>query len=77
LSQKLPRITSADFVRALKRAGWQEVRQTGSHLHLGHPERPGQILTVAMHPSRVVPIGTLRAILSRAGLSADELRQLL
>ena len=77
MSQRLPRLTSSDLVRARKRAGWQEVGQTGSHLHLGHPERPGQILTVAMHPGRVVPIGTLRAILARAGLSADELRQLL
>ena len=77
MSARLPRITGADLVRALKRAGWLEIRQSGSHVHLAHPDRPGVILTVAVHAGRIVPVGTLKAILSRAGLSADELRQLL
>ena len=74
---RLPRITAAELVSALKRAGWHEVRQTGSHLHLAHPERSGEVLTVAMHAGRMVPLGTLNAILSQADLSADELRKLL
>lgn len=77
MSQKLPRITPLDLVRALKRAGWQEVRQTGSHLHLTYPDRTGEVLTVAMHVGRVVPLGTLKAILSQADLTAEELRRLL
>ncbi len=77
MSARLPRITGADLVRALKRAGWLEIRQSGSHVHLAHPDRPGVILTVAVHAGRIVPVGTLKAILSRAGFSADELRQLL
>ena len=77
MGQKLPRITGADLVRALKRAGWREIRQTGSHVHLAHPDRLGVVLTVAVHAGRIVPVGTLSAILSRAKLSADNLRRLL
>jgi predicted RNA binding protein YcfA (HicA-like mRNA interferase family)/predicted RNase H-like HicB family nuclease len=76
MSMRLPRIT-AELVHALKRAGWYEIRQTGSHLHLGHPERPGTVVTVPMHAGRTLPVGTLRAIINQAGLSADELHALL
>lgn len=77
MSPKLPRVTSAELVRALRRAGWEEVRQTGSHLHMAHPNRPGQIITVAVHAGRLVPLGTVKAILDRAGLTGDDLGHLL
>jgi predicted RNA binding protein YcfA (HicA-like mRNA interferase family) len=36
---KLPRISSREAIRALKRLGFEEVRQTGSHLVLkGKPQ---------------------------------------
>ncbi|MBI2941185.1 MAG: type II toxin-antitoxin system HicA family toxin, partial [Chloroflexi bacterium] len=38
MSPRLPRITAAELLRALRRAGWQQHRQTGSHLHLVHPD---------------------------------------
>lgn len=77
MSPKLPRITSQELLRALKRTGWEPIRQTGSHLHLAHPARPGHIITVAVHPGKLVPLGTLKAILDRAGLTGDDLRRLL
>ena len=77
MSPKLPRVTASELVRALKRAGWEEMRQTGSHLHLANTKFPGQLITVAVHAGRVVPLGTLKAILDTAGLSGDELRDLL
>ncbi len=77
MNPKLPRVTSPELVRALRRAGWQPICQTGSHLHLMHPERPGVVLTVAVHAGRIAPLGTLRAILARAGLSGEQLQDLL
>jgi predicted RNA binding protein YcfA (HicA-like mRNA interferase family) len=77
VSPKLPRVTGDDVLRALKRAGWYEIRQTGSHVHLNHADRPGVLVTVPVHAGQVLPVGTLAAILSRAGLSGDELRRLL
>ena len=77
MSPRLPRVTPAELLRALRRAGWQEFRQTGSHCHLTHPEKPGRIVTVAVHAGQTVPVGTLKAILDQAGLTANELRDLL
>lgn len=70
-------MTCTELLRALRRAGWQDLRQTGSHLHLTHPDRPGSLVTVAMHGSQPVPLGTLVAIMRSAGLNADDLRELL
>jgi predicted RNA binding protein YcfA (HicA-like mRNA interferase family) len=72
---RLPSVTAAQLVRALKRAGWYEVRQTGSHLRLRHDTHPADVV-VAMHPGDV-PKGTLNAIIKAAGLTQDAFRELL
>lgn len=72
MSGALPVISGAQLIRALKRLGWEVVRQRGSHVRLRHPER---------HSSLVVPLhqelkrGTLRGILRDADLDVDELRR--
>jgi predicted RNA binding protein YcfA (HicA-like mRNA interferase family) len=63
------------LVKALRRAGFKPVRQTGSHLHLKHPERPG-VVTVPMHRGDL-RWGTLKSILKQAGLTEQQLRDLL
>jgi len=59
-------VTSADVIRALKRAGWSEVRAKGSHHHFKHPTKPG-IVTVP-HPKKDIPVGTLASIERQAGI---------
>jgi predicted RNA binding protein YcfA (HicA-like mRNA interferase family) len=76
MSPKLPRIECQELIRALKRAGFEEQRQRGSHLHL-HRAVDGRRVTVPVHKGRIVPPGTLRAILRDADISADELQKLL
>jgi len=76
MSEKLPRVDCQQLIRALKRAGFAEQRQRGSHLHLKR-ESDGRRVTVPMHKGRIVPIGTLRAILRDADISADQFRELL
>ena len=76
MSDKLPRVDCQDLVRALKRAGFVEQRQRGSHLHLRR-ESDGKRVTVPVHKGRTVPTGTLRAILRDANISIDEFRELL
>ena len=71
----MPRVSAAAVSRALKKAGWYEIRQSGSHLRLRHDERP-EDLTIAMHRGDV-PFGTLRAILRQAGLTSAEFMELL
>jgi len=77
MSPRLPRPTGDELLRALRRAGWQVARVTGSHHHLVHPSQPGVLVTVAAHSGRSVPIGTLKEILDRAGIDAEELQRLL
>ncbi len=59
---------SSELLRKLKRAGWYEVRQAGSHLTLRHPDREGQI-TFPSHGSAEVGTGLAAKILKQAGLN--------
>ena len=58
-------------LRKLKRAGFAERRQSGSHLVLRHED--GWQTYLPMHTGDV-PTGTFKAILKQAGLSEDEFR---
>ena len=69
---KLPRVTARKVVQVLKRAGWQEDRQRGSHLHLRHPEKPGRYVTVSIHAREIVLAKTLTSILEQADMTMEE-----
>ncbi len=71
---RLPRVTAAELLRALRRDGWIEDHQTGSHVILLHPAKPGRV-TVPFHRG-TMRTGTIAGILDQAGLSADDLRRL-
>ena len=72
----LPVVRPRQLIRALERAGFFVHHIRGSHYYLRHPERPGVLVTVPYH-GRDLKRGTLRAILRQAGLTPDELRDLL
>ena len=76
MSPKLPRVDCRQLIRALKRAGFEERRQRGSHLHMRRAA-DGKRVTVPVHHGRTVPVGTLRAILRDADISVDEFLKLL
>ena len=76
MSPKLPRVGCDELIRVLKRAGFEEQRQRGSHLHLRRAS-DGKRVTVPVHKGVTIPAGTLRAILRDAGISADEFYELL
>ena len=73
---RLPSLRPRRLIAALKRRGFVERRQTGSHLFLAHPDRPGRPVPVPM-PARELKRGTLVAILRQAGVTVEELRDLL
>lgn len=62
-----------DVLRRLKRAGFDERRQSGSHVVLRHTD--GRQTYLPMHPGDV-PTGTFRSILKQAGLTEAEFREL-
>jgi predicted RNA binding protein YcfA (HicA-like mRNA interferase family) len=74
VSERLPVLSGQNLVKALERAGWQMVRQRGSHVRMKHHDRRVS-LTVPLH--RELKRGTLGGILNDAGLDAETLRQLL
>ena len=69
----LPVLKPREVVRALERAGFVHVRQIGSHARM---VRSGAYVTVAMHREDIAR-GTLKSILSQAGMTADEMLELL
>ncbi|MBI4444003.1 MAG: type II toxin-antitoxin system HicA family toxin [Acidobacteria bacterium] len=68
---KVPTPTPKRLIAALKRLGFYEVRQKGSHLRL---ERGNLQVTVPMHPGNVNP-RVVRSILRQAQMTAEELRK--
>ncbi len=76
MSDKFPHATCDDLVRVLKKAGFVEKRQKGSHLTLWRGSDKRRI-TVPIHPGREVPMGTLRRCLRDANILADDFRTLL
>ncbi|MDH3318381.1 MAG: type II toxin-antitoxin system HicA family toxin [Betaproteobacteria bacterium] len=65
--------SAREVLARLRRAGFEEVRQSGSHKVLRHAD--GRQTYVAMH-SRDVPEGTFRKILKQAGLTLEQFRNL-
>ncbi|MBI4042101.1 MAG: type II toxin-antitoxin system HicA family toxin [Deltaproteobacteria bacterium] len=72
---KLPIVSGKKLCNALKKIGYEADHQTGSHIILRNASPPHRRLTVPNH--KELAKGTLRAILRRAGLTIEELRQLL
>ena len=72
---RLPTITSREMVAALKRAGFLEDDQRGSHLRLWHPTRR-LVTTVPIHPGDL-PRPLVKAILKQAGIGEVEFAELL
>lgn len=71
----LPRISGREVVKALKKIGYEQDRQRGSHIGLRKTAHPHRRVTVPDH--REVAKGTLRAIIREVGLTVDEFKNLL
>ncbi|MGK7929937.1 MAG: type II toxin-antitoxin system HicA family toxin [Microcystaceae cyanobacterium] len=58
---KMPRLTAREAIKQLKKSGFVEVSQTGSHLTLFNPETQRTAI-VLIHQGKMIPIGTLKSI---------------
>lgn len=58
---------SSELIRKFEKAGWEEIRQTGSHKIFKHPKNQLTI-SVPFHGSKEVPTGTAKKILKQADL---------
>ncbi len=75
MSQRLPALRASQVIRALKRAGFYERRQTGAHIILRKEGLPRPV-PVPMHPG-TLPRPLLIEIIKEAGLTPEEFLALL
>jgi len=57
---------SGEVIKKLEKAGWVEVRQSGSHKHFRHPTLKGTV--TVPHPKSEMAIGTLKSIEKQSGV---------
>lgn len=72
---ELPRVSGREAVKALRKVGYEQDRQRGSHIVLRQTAEPHRRVVVPDH--KEVAKGTLRAIIKQVGLTVDEFRKLL
>lgn len=62
---------SSELLRMMKKDGWYEVRQKGSHIIMKHPAKPN-LVSVPFYASKEVRKGMLQAILKRANIQTNK-----
>jgi predicted RNA binding protein YcfA (HicA-like mRNA interferase family) len=75
MMEKLPRVTAAEAIKVLERAGFLLVRQSGSHKIYKHKE--GKRVTVPYHAGRTLHPKVLQSILRDANLTVKSFKDLL
>jgi predicted RNA binding protein YcfA (HicA-like mRNA interferase family) len=61
----------SELFRLLKKDGWYEIRQSGSHVIMQHSEKKIQI-SVPFHAGKEVKKGLLSGILKQAKIKTDK-----
>jgi len=72
---RLPRLTSSEMTRALQKAGFEVIRQRGSHIYMRHAD--GRATVVPVHKGEDLGTGILSKILRDTELSRQEFCKLL
>lgn len=75
MSEKLPRVTAEEVVKALESVGFSFARQSGSHKIYKNQE--GKRVTVPYHAGKILHPKLLKSILRDADLTLDKFRELL
>ena len=71
MTPRLPARSAKDIIAVLKRHGFTQVRQSGSHAVFRHPN--GRRATVPVHAKHDLGRGLLRQIMRDADLTVDDL----
>jgi predicted RNA binding protein YcfA (HicA-like mRNA interferase family) len=58
-------VKSREIIKMLRDDGWELHHVKGDHHQFKHPTKPGKV--TVPHPSRDLPMGTLRSIFRQAG----------
>ena len=75
---RIPSLSSREVVQALKKGGFLDAPKRGKGSHIAMVKKGSGLPRLVIIPERkVLPKGTLRAILEQAGLSREEFLSLL
>ncbi len=72
---RLPSLTGEQVVKALGKAGFQALRQKGSHVYLKHPD--GRATVVPVHKGETIGRGLVTKIMQDTEPSREEFLKLL
>ncbi len=72
---KLPVLSGKELIKILSALGYEHVRTRGSHMILVRKTKEGK-KTIPVPNHKELAKGTLKAIMSRAGLKRDELLEM-
>ena len=75
MSERMPRLTSAQIAKVLERAGFVLVRQSGSHMI--YKNDVGTRATIPNHAGKIIHPKLLKSIMREADLTVIELLDLL
>lgn len=75
MTDRLPTLKAKALIRALRKLGFYEVRQKGSHLCFKHPD--GRFTLVPCHSGEDIDRGLLRKILKEIEVSYEGFSKLL
>jgi predicted RNA binding protein YcfA (HicA-like mRNA interferase family) len=75
MTNKLPRVSASEAIRALEKAGYFLVRQSGSHRIYKNAE--GRRATVPYHSGKELHPKILKSILRDADLTTEEFIELM
>ncbi|AFM41938.1 putative periplasmic or secreted lipoprotein [Desulfosporosinus acidiphilus SJ4] len=76
MTPRQPRVSGKDVVAALRRAGFKELYIEGSHHYLERPDNKA-LVTVPVHSNKILKPKTLKSVLNQAGLTIEQLMELL
>ena len=65
----IPLLRPSEVIKAFEKLGWSIARQRGSHIIL---TKPGNIATLSVPNHPEVARGTLRSLISKAGITVEE-----
>ena len=66
---RMPRVTGAHVVRSLRKAGFELVRQRGSHAIMKHPD--GRSTVVPIHGRETIGVGLMSKIQRDVGIDRE------
>jgi predicted RNA binding protein YcfA (HicA-like mRNA interferase family) len=72
---KLSSVAGKALIKALKRAGFEEIRIKGSHHFLKHPD--GRCTVIPVHSGETIGKGLMSQILKDCEISREDLQRLL